>query len=487
MKSTVKIHQIMDLDSLPVVIDELQRNATTNDGKNDGIVELERAKNERLSVIPDDYEDEDVKRILKQFNEPDSLLDESEESRRDRLAKLLYSNKSLLYHLEEFNPLNKDEVKDEDVEMNSDGQESEDEEEDFYTPANEELIEARRNIIKFSLTNAETRLKKQHLRFETMNVPAEIERRRNYNKTLQRFTLVGSQVASTRPVSRVSVFHKGNYFATGSWAGDIKLFNSATLAPIIGLPTAHSGKIGGLDWNSTGTQLVSGAEDMFVKVHNYQEDSQTFQTVSSIKAHEQRVVTTKFHPSDRYIASTSFDTTWKLWDVETSKELLLQEGHAKEVYSLSFHKDGALVCTGGLDNLGMVWDIRSGSLIMTLSGHVKPVYSVDWSPNGYNLATAGGDGTIHIWDIRKQAIEQKILAHKSIISSLQFEQTNGDCLISSSYDKTINMYSSGDWNKVTTLQGHTDKILDATISSDSQYIISSGWDRSVKLWKMDNE
>ncbi|CAL9729802.1 U4/U6 small nuclear ribonucleoprotein Prp4p [Monosporozyma unispora] len=476
----------MDLNSLPVVIDESQRNKNREDGKSEGIVELERAKNERLSVIPDDYQDEDVRRILKQFHEPETLLDEDEESRRDRLAKLLFSNKSLLYHLEEFNPLNRDEINDKDIHMGSDDDEEleDDDEEDFYTPANQELIKARKTIISYSLKNTEARLKKQRSVAKTVIIPAEIQRRRAYNKTLQTFSLMGSQVASTRPISRVSISLKGDYFATGSWAGDIKLFNSKTLEPRHDLSTAHSGKIGGLDWNSSGTQLVSGAEDTFVKIHNYHGDSQTLQTVSSIKAHEQRVVTTKFHPSDRYIASTSFDTTWKLWDVETSKELLLQEGHAKEVYSLAFHHDGALVCTGGLDNLGMVWDIRSGSLVMTLSGHVKSVYAVDWSPNGYNLATAGGDGAIHIWDMRNQRIEQKILAHKSIISSLQFEPTDGKCLISSSYDKFINVYSCGDWNKIVTLQGHTDKILDATLSNDSQYIISSGWDRSVKLWQM---
>lgn len=33
----------------------------------------------------------------------------------------------------------------------------------------------------------------------------------------------------------------------------------------------------------------------------------------------------------KYIATTSFDKTWRLWDVETQKSLCVQEGHAKEV------------------------------------------------------------------------------------------------------------------------------------------------------------
>lgn len=65
-----------------------------------------------------------------------------------------------------------------------------------------------------------------------------------------------------------------------------------------------------------------------------------------MKGHEERVCRVAFHPSGDFVASASFDTTWRLWDVATSKELLLQEGHAKEVYSVEFQDDGALVASG---------------------------------------------------------------------------------------------------------------------------------------------
>jgi U4/U6 small nuclear ribonucleoprotein PRP4 len=53
-----------------------------------------------------------------------------------------------------------------------------------------------------------------------------------------------------------------------------------------------------------------------------------------------------YHPSGRYLGSASFDTTWRLWDVERGNELLLQEGHSHEVYAIDFQEDGALVATG---------------------------------------------------------------------------------------------------------------------------------------------
>ncbi len=70
--------------------------------------------------------------------------------------------------------------------------------------------------------------------------------------------------------------------------------------------------------------------------------------IAVMKGHLQRVCRVAFHPSGDYVASASFDTTWRLWDVNTAKELLLQEGHSKEVYAIEFQDDGALVASGSV-------------------------------------------------------------------------------------------------------------------------------------------
>jgi U4/U6 small nuclear ribonucleoprotein PRP4 len=90
-----------------------------------------------------------------------------------------------------------------------------------------------------------------------------------------------------------------------------------------------------------------------------------------------------FHPSGLYVASASFDTTWRLWDVTTAREILLQESRSKEVYSVDFQDDGALVASGGLDAIGRVWDLRTGRTAMVLDGHVKAIYALSFSPNGF--------------------------------------------------------------------------------------------------------
>lgn len=70
--------------------------------------------------------------------------------------------------------------------------------------------------------------------------------------------------------------------------------------------------------------------------------------LATLKGHQDRICRTVFHPSGNYIASASFDTSWRLWDIATTKELLLQEGHSKEVYAVEFQDDGALAASGSV-------------------------------------------------------------------------------------------------------------------------------------------
>jgi U4/U6 small nuclear ribonucleoprotein PRP4 len=95
--------------------------------------------------------------------------------------------------------------------------------------------------------------------------------------------------------------------------------------------------------------------------------------IGSLEGHTDRVSRLAFHPSGRFIGTTGFDKTWRLWDVEKGQELLVQEGHSREVYGIAFQCDGSLAATSGMDGYGRVWDLRTGRSVMLLKGHAKSV------------------------------------------------------------------------------------------------------------------
>ena len=174
----------------------------------------------------------------------------------------------------------------------------------------------------------------------------------------------------------------GETLATGSWSGSVKLWNVPACTPIRTLRgkfdhlfwgnfssclLGHSDRVGGVAWHPQATlsqsvdsvNLVSGAGDACVIVWSlnrfvYPEASPHFifsspshseTPISVLKGHQDRICRVAFHPSGNYVASASFDTTWRLWDINTSKEILLQEGHSREVYAVEFQDDGALAAS----------------------------------------------------------------------------------------------------------------------------------------------
>ncbi|KAK9461850.1 WD40-repeat-containing domain protein [Lipomyces oligophaga] len=451
--------------------------------------ELSRRQKAKSIAVPTD--DGRVKSKLRELGEPITLFGEDKADRRARLRHVL---------------LRLQEADNEDVEMMSDnGSNSEaiaDEDEEFYTPGDNDLLASRRYIAEYSLHRAN--LLRARLVEESKCPLTKLSRQSKLlSEYLKRFLLLGTQFTSTRAVSAVRISPNSQIIASGSWTGSIKLlsvpsmkdFNAITLK-------GHSDKIGGLAWHPLATMsqspeslnLVSGGGDSTIKLWSLTQQ----EPLATLSGHEARVCRIAFHPSGRYLGSASFDLTWRFWDIETQKELLMQEGHSREVYCIAMQSTGALAASAGLDGIGRIWDLRSGRTIMVLDGHSREIYGVDFAPNGYQVATGSGDSTIKIWDIRKVRVSATIPAHQSLVSDLRFysgsgqipgatsdpnlPSLDGSYLLSSSYDGSIKMWKSDSWVLLKTLKGHNGKVMAADVASNNTFVASSGWDRSVKLW-----
>ncbi|KAK6461249.1 WD40-repeat-containing domain protein [Scheffersomyces coipomensis] len=477
------------------------------DSNNIPVVNDPRRLNVDLDVNNIPTLDEDVKLQLRKLDQPITYFGENASDRRQRLIKLIsempHEVTGFDYEVENG---------DEDIE-----DEDEDDDEEFYTPGSQQLYDARVDILKFSLHKASERNKTLKKLAREENFIKVLKHRRQINSKLKDYELYGSQLIprNTRALSAVRFSKDNSLIATGSWDGSLTILNSSDLSIKKSQDSIyHSDKVSGLDWDiySDSNLLVSGGGEGNIYVWKVEEEGNTkLKPHLSIKgAHDNRITKTIFHPSSKYIASLSFDQTWKLWDLEKpQQELIQQEGHSQEVFAGSFHPDGSILATGGLDAIGRLWDLRSGRSIATMESHIKGIYSMDWSWNGSHLATASGDFSVKIWDIRK--LDRKnselfsIPLHTKVVSDVRFfnrrqadvlskevsgefneePQTldsNGTFLVTASYDGTLGIISSDNWVKVKSLAGHNDKVMSCDISGDGSKIVSSGWDRSVKLW-----
>lgn len=126
-----------------------------------------------------------------------------------------------------------------------------------------------------------------------------------------------------------------------------------------------------------------------------------------------------------------------------------------------------------------------GRCIMFLEGHLGSIFGTDFSPNGFHIATGSQDNTCKIWDLRRRQPVYTIPAHVNLISDVKYQGDGGSFLATCSYDCTTKIWSNKTWQPLKTLQGHDGKVVSLDISSNSQYIVTTSFDRTFKLWSPD--
>ena len=62
----------------------------------------------------------------------------------------------------------------------------------------------------------------------------------------------------------------------------------------------------------------------------------------------------------------SFDKIAKVWDAQTSIELMTLTGHNGGVGSVAYSPDSRRIVTGSFDKTAKVWDAQTGTELMTL-------------------------------------------------------------------------------------------------------------------------
>ncbi|KAJ6645324.1 F-box-like/WD repeat-containing protein ebi [Pseudolycoriella hygida] len=167
----------------------------------------------------------------------------------------------------------------------------------------------------------------------------------------------------------------------------------------------HTDEVNVVRWDPQGQLLASCSDDKTVKIWSMKQDT----CVHDLQAHSQKIVTVKWSPAgsgttnpnmNLILASASFDSTVRLWDVERGTCISTLTKHTDAVHSVAFSPDGKYLASGGFDNYVHIWNIESGQLTHSYEGTCC-ILEVCWNSCGRKVGACASDGNVFVLDLQK--------------------------------------------------------------------------------------
>lgn len=170
-------------------------------------------------------------------------------------------------------------------------------------------------------------------------------------------------------------------------------------------------------------------------------------------------------------------------------------GYIATVRAMSFSVDGTLV-TVSPEHDAMVWDIRLGQGKVIGSSYPKADerighIDVDWSPDGRRFAIvaassitgAGIDaGSIKVWDFANEKILASWLAHDGNDIWTVDWSSDSEFIVTGGADKLVRIWNATTYEEMQSLPGHTGIIQAVALSPDDSRLASASSDTTIRIW-----
>jgi WD40 repeat protein/serine/threonine protein kinase len=216
----------------------------------------------------------------------------------------------------------------------------------------------------------------------------------------------------------------------------------------------------------------------------------------TLLGHQGPLYAAVFSPDGRRVLTCSSDSTARIWDVATGKEVHLLGGQRAPVGIAWFSPDGRRVLTisalhyvsqgrnqsGSNPPAACLWDAATGRQIMEWRLDPKDCtmrttpFRVAFAPDSSRLVLAYGafpDCSARVYDAANGKPIAVLKGHTQPVVSASFSP-DGEQVVTGALDETARIWDAASGKLLQTFKEHTCGVVSATFSPDGKHVLSTG-------------
>ncbi|XP_047182052.1 transcriptional corepressor LEUNIG_HOMOLOG isoform X6 [Vigna umbellata] len=252
----------------------------------------------------------------------------------------------------------------------------------------------------------------------------------------------------------------------------------------------HFGDVGSLEDNveSFLSQDDGDGRDLFGTLKRNPSEHATdaskgfsFSEVSSIRKSNSKVVCCHFSSDGKLLASAGHDKKVVLWNMETLQTESTPEEHSLIITDVRFRPNSTQLATSSFDTTVRLWDAADPTFsLQAYSGHTSHVVSLDFHPKKNDLFCSCDDNNeIRIWNINQYSCSR---VFKGGSTQVRFQPRVGQLLAAAS-GSLVSLFDVETDRQMHMFQGHSADVHCVCWDSNGDYLASVSQE-SVKVWSL---